>query len=131
MKRIVWLVLLAMFAIPIAALAQADYSKVVELSPTKYGMTLGAAGKVSIEVTSKGIEIFTISAMAETANRTVLTVQIYRRGVNFEIGDVRMLLGMGTLEQWSTVNPSPVFPVTELQGVIVYQGKEVILEGSF
>jgi len=131
MKRIVWLVLLAILAIPVAAMAQADFSQTIELTPTKYGSSLGAAGKAGIEMTPKGLEIFTISAMAEVDNRTVLTVQISRRDGYFEIGGLRMLLGMGTFEQWSSVNPSPVFPVTTLKAVVVYQGKEAILEGSF
>ena len=131
MKRIVWLVLLAMFAIPVAALAQADFSQTIELIPTKLGSTLGAVGKASIEMTPKGLEIFTVSAMAEVGNRTVLTVQISNQEGSFDIGTLRMLLGMGTFEQWSTVDPSPVFPLGEIGQVTVFHGKEVILEGSF
>jgi len=131
MKRIVWLMLLAMLAIPVAALAQADFSQTLVLTPTKYGETLNAMGKVSLEVTPKGMEIFTACATADVANRTVVTIQISRKQETFEIGAVRMLLGMGTFEQWSTVDPSPVFPLGDIQQVTVFHGKEAILEGSF
>ena len=131
MKRIVWLVLLAILAIPVAAMAQADFSQTIVMTPTKYGANLNAAGKVSLEVTAKGIEIFTACATADVANRTILTVQVSRKQETFEIGAVRMLLGMGTFEQWSTVDPSPVFPLGEIGQVTVFHGKEVILEGSF
>ena len=131
MKRIVWLVLLAMFAIPVAALAQADFSQTLELTPTKYGETLGAAGKVSLEITAKGIEIFTVSAMAKVPSRTMLTVQVSNQADSFEIGAVRMLLGLGAFEQWSTLDASPVFPVAALERITVYRGKEAILEGTF
>ena len=131
MKRIVWLMLLAMLAIPVAALAQADFSQVIALTPTKYGESIGALGKASIEVNPKGIEIFTICAVADVANRTVFTVQVSRKQETFEVGAVRMLLGMGTFEQWSTVDPSPVFPLGEIRHVTVYQGKNAVLEGTF
>lgn len=131
MKRFTWLILTALLALPTAALAQVDYSRVIELTPTKEGLALGAHGKACIEITQKGVEVFTIAASADVPNRSYLALEVTTWKGTYSIGGLRMTLGMGTLDLWSTIDPAAIFPVAEVTGVVLYEGKTAILEGTF
>lgn len=132
MKRLLPILLLVLTALLVAPMI-AQAQKVVPLEPTKYGEQLKAFGDVSLEIVSrdKTMEIFTLAVHADIPNRDALSISVVTtRGV-FEIGSLRMLLTMGNMEKWNTVEPSEVFPVEEILSIIVRHGKEDVLIGSF
>jgi hypothetical protein len=131
MKRFIpLLVLAALLLIPMLAQAQ----RPITLEPTKYGVTINASGEALREILPVGekeIQVFTLAVHADVANREALSISIEtKRGV-FELGDLRMLLSMGAMEKWDTIEPSPVFPVDQLITITVRYGKTDILYGYF
>jgi len=79
----------------------------------------------------KAIEVFTLAVHADVANREALSISIETKDGVYEIGELRMLLSMGTMDKWSSVEPSPVFPIDNLIAITVRYGKEDILYGYF
>ncbi|HXU29417.1 MAG TPA: hypothetical protein VN851_02470 [Thermoanaerobaculia bacterium] len=134
MKRSVQILLVVLTALLLApTIAQAQ--KVVNLEPTKYGVTLNAFGEVSIEriqrAGMKTIEVFTLATHSDIPNREALAVEVETKSGIVQIGELRMLLTMGTMEKWSSVEPSPVFPIDQIFSVTVRYGKEAVLVGYF
>jgi len=132
MKRsILLLILTALILVPTIAQAQ----KPIPLEPTKYGETLNANGEAMVEwlprEKDKAIEVFTLAVHADVANREALSISIETKDGVYEIGELRMLLSMGTMDKWSSVEPSPVFPIDNLIAITVRYGKEDILYGYF
>ncbi len=134
MKRsisILLVVLTALILVPTIAQAQ----KVINLEPTKYGATLNANGEASIEriqrAGMKPMEVFTLAVHSDIANRDALAVEIETKSGVFQIGELRMLLSLGTMEKWSSVEPSQVFPIDQLLSITVRYGKKAVLVGYF
>lgn len=132
MKRSILLVILtALILIPTIAQAQ----KVINLEPTKYGETLKANGEASIEriqrTGMKAMEVFTLAVHSDIANREALAIEVETKSGVSQIGEVRMLLSLGTMEKWSSVEPSPVFPIDQIFSITVRYGKEAVLVGYF
>jgi len=132
MKRSLFLLILAALIL-VPSIVQAQ--KPVLLEPTKFGTTLNANGEAMAEWLPRGadkaIQVFTLAIHADVANREALSVSIETKSGVYEIGDLRMLLSMGTMEKWSSVEPSPVFPIDELVAITVRYGKIDILYGYF
>ncbi len=134
MKRsvpILLLVLTALLLVP--AIAQAQ--KVIDLEPTKYGVMLNANAQASMErlprIGMKTMEIFTLAVHSDIPNREALAIEVETKSGVFQIGELRMLLSMGTMEKWNTIEPSPVFPLDEILSITVRYGKEAVLVGYF
>ncbi len=125
------LILTAMLLLP--AIAQAQ--KVITLEPTRFGLTVNANGEASLERLPrdgwKALEIFTIAVHADIPNRDALAIEVETKGGVFQLGELRMLLSMGTMEKWNSIEPSPVFPIDQISKITVRYGKTAILVGYF
>ncbi len=132
MKRsVLLLILTALILVPTIAQAQ----KPITLEPTKFGYTINANGEAMTEWLPRGndkaIEVFTLAVHADVANREALSISVETKSGVYEIGELRMLLSMGTMEKWSSIEPSPVFPIDGLIAITVRYGKTDILYGYF
>lgn len=134
MKRsvpVLLLVLAALLLVPSIAQAQ----KVIDLEPTKYGAMLNANGQASMERLPrsgmKTMEIFTLAVHSDIPNREALAIEVVTQSGVYQIGELRMLLSMGTMEKWNTVEPSPIFPLDDMISITVRYGKNALLVGYF
>lgn len=134
MKRSVPVLLLVLFALLLVpTIAQAQ--KMIDLEPTKYGAMLNANGQASMERLPrsgmKTMEIFTLAVHSDIPNREALAIEVETQSGVYQLGELRMLLSMGTMEKWNTIEPSPIFPLDEMISITVRYGKNAVLVGYF
>jgi hypothetical protein len=106
------------------------YRRVVQLTPTEAGDALNAQGVVQYGI-KNGVEYFGVRVFADLPDGAVVDIRVRdQKGQEFAVAKLEMFLGSGSMQVWSSKDPSDVFPVTDLSGVSVYEGGMMILDAS-
>lgn len=109
-----------------------DFKMTVELTPTRYGASLGAGGWSAIARTD-ATESFSLHAFAKLDGVELTVYGLGETDEWFLVGEFKVDLGDGGLDivQGKGNEPWQLFPVTKLRKLAVYYGKFPVLSGSF
>ena len=128
--KIQTLALAAALFLPTLSSAQIKPNEAV-FTQTRAGQAVNATGSVMIEDLGRGLEVFTVSISAALANRDNLRIEVFTKEGAIDVGTLRMLLGRGTREIWSSIEPSKIFPLANVYRVIIWRGKVALLVADF
>lgn len=107
-----------------------DFKETVKMQTTEYGAQSKAFGYCSI-ARGNGVEMFGVRVFADLPDDSNLIVEVTTPKGTFEIGTIRMFLGSGALVLYSSLQPSPAFPLLDVQAVTVHDTKDKLLTYSW
>lgn len=128
--------LLLLALVPSAALAQDDWTSWDAnfiLKPTPYGETCGASGTVHIGRKGER-EFLEVQMFAKMADGTELQVLGQNKKDQwFTVGTVSIVDGRGYLWCWEKLGPepSPLFPLSQLKRMLIYENRQLVLKTTF
>ena len=109
-----------------------DGSLTIQLTATKYGAQVNAAGMARINEPEKGVETFGVVVFADVKDgkNYVVEVTTANKGI-YKVADLDMNMGVGGVKQSNVTHKTKAFPIAELISVTVRDRGGVVLSGSF
>lgn len=110
-----------------------DWKASFLLKPAPYGDSLGASGSVNMG-RKDSREFLEVQVFAKLPAKTeLLVLAMNAKETWFTVGTIQMVEGVGYLQLWQAIGPapSPLFPLSQLKRMLIYDGKELVLKTSF
>lgn len=107
-------------------LPKGDFERTVKLDTSPYGREAQAFGYATMR-SEDGIEMFGLRVFADLPDGTNLVVEVTNDKGVLEIGTIRMFLGSGALELYSSMLPSAAFPLSTVHAVTVRDTRDKLL----
>jgi hypothetical protein len=103
-----------------------DFKETVKLVTSEYGLQYKAFGYCTV-ARGGGVEMFGIRVFADLPDGTNLIVSVTNDAGTFDVGTITMFLGSGSLVMYSSLQPSPAFPLSDVDAVAVYDRKDELM----
>lgn len=103
-----------------------DFKETVKLVTSDYGLQFKAFGYCTV-ARGNGVEMFGVRVFADLPDDTNLIVEVSNDLGTFEVGTIRMFLGSGSLVMYSSLAPSPAFPLSGVTAVTVHDRNDKLM----
>jgi hypothetical protein len=103
-----------------------DFKETVKLVTSEYGLQYKAFGYCTV-ARGGGVEMFGIRVFADLPDGTNLIVSVTNDVGTFDVGAITMFLGSGSLVMYSSLQPSPTCPLSDVDTVAVYDRKDELM----
>lgn len=120
------ILILAITALVSSAPAHAGAIEVV-LEPLEKG---GSMDGVAALHTRGKLEGFVLRVFGKLPDGTMLGVAVVKKGVVIDVAKLEIMLGSGAVRLYSDRDVSPVFPLAEIDEILVFRGPNVVLRGQ-